>query len=75
MALGGEEGLGKLHRGGAEGAERRVENINSRELCAHEKKFKNDEIRKIGINEIKYLRVLMLAKIDLRLRGECYPKS
>ena len=34
------------------------------ELCGHEKKLKNDEIRKIGINKIKYLQVLILAKID-----------
>ena len=35
-----------------------------RDLCGHEKKLKNDEIRKIGINKIKYLQVLILAKID-----------
>ena len=34
------------------------------ELYGHEKKLKSDEILKIGINKIKYLRVLILAKID-----------
>jgi hypothetical protein len=37
------------------------------ELCVlsgHEKKFKNDENAKIGLNEIKYLQVLIFAKID-----------
>jgi hypothetical protein len=49
------------HRGGAGG--NRLEETLS-ELCGHEKKFKNDQIRKIGINEINDLQVLILAKID-----------
>jgi hypothetical protein len=46
-------------------------------LCAlrgREKKFKNDQNRKIGVNEIKHLQLLILRKRIfshvLRLRGE-----
>ena len=41
-----------------------IKNSLLRALSGHEKKLKNDEIRKIGINKIKYLQVLILAKID-----------
>ena len=36
----------------------------SRSDCGREKKFKYDENRKIGFNEINCLQVLILAKID-----------
>jgi hypothetical protein len=34
------------------------------ELCGHEKKFKNDQNCKIGLNEIKCLQLLIFAKRD-----------
>ncbi|HXV83483.1 MAG TPA: hypothetical protein VEG60_26800 [Candidatus Binatia bacterium] len=34
------------------------------ELGGDEKKFKNDEKAKISLNEIEYLQMLILAKID-----------
>ena len=59
------------HRGGTEDTELEkfeFRNSNSEillcELCGHEKKLKNDEIRKIGINEIKCLQLLIFAKRD-----------
>ena len=33
-------------------------------LRGHEKKFKNDQNRKIGLNEIKHLQLLIFAKTD-----------
>jgi len=33
-------------------------------LRGHEKKFENDQNRKIGLNEIKHLQLLILAKTD-----------
>ena len=42
----------------------RGELVEPCELCGREKKFKNDENRKIGFNEINYLQVLILAKND-----------
>jgi len=33
-------------------------------LRGHEKKFKNDQNRKNGLNEIKHLQLLILAKTD-----------
>jgi hypothetical protein len=34
------------------------------DLCGREKKFKNDENARIGLNEIRYLQVPIFAKID-----------
>jgi hypothetical protein len=38
--------------------------------CGHEKKFKNDQNCKFGLNEIKYLQLLIFAKRDFFSRPQ-----
>ena len=57
----------RLHRRDAEDAEERVFDKHYSELCGlcgHEKKFKITEIRKFGINKIKYLQRSFLRNRD-----------
>jgi len=52
------------HRRGAENAEKERWKKTLCELCGHEKKSKNNKIRKNGMNKIDHLRVPIPAKID-----------
>ncbi len=59
----GEATLGNYTAEALRSLRRGIES-NLCELCGHEKKSKNDKIRKIGINKFKYLQRRFLRETD-----------